>query len=389
MHAAVVAQPVARVSPRRHDCSGASTGARTFKPPPPFVSAPHAFPPSGRRRIIKRVLLLNKMPSEGVRASAAASSSSPSSSSTSTSTARTTRGGGTPGSWNLGVAHSSASGSDQRSYVDRLFKVYGTLVSAAEHGDVKTLEEVMDGAYSPAPDESTAKIRDAQVRAATLKAVDAGQGKALRLLLDRGADLGLHDDEDDGELVMEEEEEEEEEEGVEVSAVGVEGGEDGDDGAEETSSGRMTRSRRRRSRRWKKLNETTTLAIDAAARGHDDVLDVLFEQCGVSTEARDPTRPGARTALMEAAANGHAPCVAVLHAAGADLDAVTHDAQLCTAAMLAAEEGHAGCLNVLRGAGANMEIERKSDGKTAMQLHREKVAQDMAKFKAMMMSSPS
>ena len=58
---------------------------------------------------------------------------------------------------------------------------------------------------------------------------------------------------------------------------------------------------------------------------------------------------------------------------------VTDDAQLCTAAMLAAEAGHGGCLNVLRGAGANTDLERGSDGKTAMTLWRENVTSEMTK----------
>ena len=104
------------------------------------------------------------------------------------------RGGGTPGSWNLGVAHSAANKTDQRGYVDRLFKAYGDLVAAAERDDLGVLATILDDAYTPAPDASTAKIRDAQLRAAALAAVAAGAGKTFAALLDRGADLGVDDD---------------------------------------------------------------------------------------------------------------------------------------------------------------------------------------------------
>ena len=161
------------------------------------------------------------------------------------------RGGGTPGSWNLGVAHSEASGSDQRSYVDRLFAAYGPLVEAAKMGDVAGLEEVMDGVYAAAPDKSTRKIRDAQIRAAALGAVAAGQGKTLAALLDRGADLGLNDG-DDAHATCD------------PNAVG------GDGGATEVNGCGTIRRR----------NTKTTMAIEAAAAGHDEVLDVLFQRCG-------------------------------------------------------------------------------------------------------------
>ena len=95
------------------------------------------------------------------------------------------RGGGTPGSWNLGGAHSAANKTDQRGYVDRLFKAYGDLVAAAERDDLGVLATILDDAYTPAPDASTAKIRDAQLRAAALAAVAAGAGKTFAALLDR------------------------------------------------------------------------------------------------------------------------------------------------------------------------------------------------------------
>ena len=109
------------------------------------------------------------------------------------SVATSGRGGGTPGSWNLGVAHSAANSTDQRSFVDSLFKAYPTLVAAARDGDEAKVAALMDGVYVAAPDASTKKIRDAQVRAAALEAIRSGKEKTLRTLLDRGADLGIGD----------------------------------------------------------------------------------------------------------------------------------------------------------------------------------------------------
>ena len=104
------------------------------------------------------------------------------------------RGGGTPGSWNLGVAHSATHRKDQRNYVDVLFAEYSNLVAAAETGDIASLLNLMNDVYVPAPDASTAKIRDAQIRAAALAATRGGSASALRLMLDRGADLGLFEE---------------------------------------------------------------------------------------------------------------------------------------------------------------------------------------------------
>ena len=83
-----------------------------------------------------------------------------------------------------------------------------------------------------------------------------------------------------------------------------------------------------------------------------------------------------RTVLMEAAMNGHAECLRVAIEAGSDLDFATKNYN-ATAAIFAAREGHLNCLNILREAGADMDIER-SDGKTAMQIHREQVRAQMA-----------
>ena len=245
------------------------------------------------------------------------------------SVATSGRGGGTPGSWNLGVAHSAANSTDQRSFVDSLFKAYPTLVAAARDGDEAKVAALMDGVYVAAPDASTKKIRDAQVRAAALEAIRSGKDKTLEVLLARGADLGIAES----------------------------GGEsDGGVGGE--------------------------LARGAAAAGHAVVLDVLLDTCGVSVFSKD-AKTG-RTALLCAAANGHEACVARVlarlmdvearetrDAASACLNAVDGDGN--TAAMLAAENDSAGCLNQLRGAGCDMEIARESDGATAMGIHRARV----------------
>ena len=248
------------------------------------------------------------------------------------SVATSGRGGGTPGSWNLGVAHSDANSTDQRSFVDRLFKAYPTLVAAAKDGDAAKVAALMDDVYVAAPDASTKKIRDAQVRAAALEAIQSGKEKTLRTLLDRGADLGIGDADE-----------------------ALDGDGDGDGGV------------------------GGALARGAAEAGHAAVLDVLLDVCGVRVTSKD-AKTG-RTPLLCAAANGHEACVARVlarlmdgedgAAARACLDAVDGDGN--TAAMLAAENDRAGCLNQLRGAGCDMEIARESDGATAMGIHRARV----------------
>jgi len=248
------------------------------------------------------------------------------------SVATSGRGGGTPGSWNLGVAHSAANSTDQRSFVDSLFKAYPKLVAAARDGDEAKVAALMDGVYVAAPDASTKKIRDAQVRAAALEAIRSGKEKTLRTLLDRGADLGIGDADE-----------------------ALDGDGDGDGGV------------------------GGALARGAAEAGHAAVLDVLLDVCGVSVTSKD-AKTG-RTPLLCAAANGHEACVARVlarlmdgedgAAARACLDAVDGDGN--TAAMLAAENDRAGCLNQLRGAGCDMEIARESDGATAMGIHRARV----------------
>ena len=193
----------------------------------------------------------------------------------------------------------------------------------------------MNDVYVPAPDASTAKIRDAQIRAAALAATRGGSASALRLLLDRGVDLGLFE--------------------------------------EDAEDDRLK----------------CTMGIECAGRGRAEVLDVLLTDRrvgGVSTECRDP-RNG-MTALMAAARFGHVACIAVLVDAGCDVDARSDfgsgkQGGGSTAAMMAAENGHAGALNALRAAGADVDLTREVDGKTAMQLHREKVAGEMKKLSNM------
>jgi ankyrin repeat protein len=227
------------------------------------------------------------------------------------------------------VAHSAANSTDQRSFVDRLFKAYPTLVAAAKDGDAAKVAALMDDVYVAAPDASTKKIRDAQVRAAALEAIESGKHTTLKALLDRGADLGI-------------------------------GESDGGDGG---AGGALTRG--------------------AASAGHAVVLDVLLDTFGLEYMYFKDAKTG-RTPLLCAAANGHEACVARVLArlmdaeerddgrrATAVVDAVDVDGN--TAAMLAAENDHAGCLNQLRGAGCDMEIARESDGATAMAIHRARV----------------
>ena len=299
----------------RRRCRHRAWTASPTSPPAPLRTAPAAPPsesaPGSRGKI--------RCPS---RVAAESSSSS--------------RGGGTPGSWNLGVAHSATHRKDQRNYVDVLFAEYSNLVAAAETGDIPSLLNLLNDVYVPAPDASTAKIRDAQIRAAALAATRGGSATALRLMLDRGADLGL-----------------------------FEGGAEEDD-------------------RLK-----CTMGIECAGRGRAEVLDVLLTDRrvgGLSTECRDP-RNG-MTALMAAARFGHVACIAVLVDAGCDVDARSDfgsgkQGGGSTAAMMAAENGHAGALNALRAAGADVDLTREVDGKTAMQLHREKVAGEMKKLSNM------
>jgi ankyrin repeat protein len=83
---------------------------------------------------------------------------------------------------------------------------------------------------------------------------------------------------------------------------------------------------------------------------------------------------------MAAAERGDATCAQRCVDAGCDVDAASEgDDSGLTAAMLAAGAGHAGCLNVLRAAGADLERRRESDGMTAMEMHRARVREEVAR----------
>ena len=131
------------------------------------------------------------------------------------------------------------------------------------------------------------------------------------------------------------------------------------------------------------------IACEAAARGHREVLKLLLaphdppESIGGNVSTTLQNGHG-RTVLMEAAMQGHAECLKVVIEAGADLDFATKNYN-ATAAHFAARDSHLECLNILRDAGADMEIER-TDGKTAMQIHRENVRTQMTN--ALLRSAP-
>ena len=190
-----------------------------------------------------------------VLASSSSSSSSSSDASAppaaSASASASGRGGGTPGSWNLGVAHSDASARTQREYVDELFKAYASLVAAARSGDVGALARVLetDAYAADALDASTRKIRDAQLGAAAKEACDAGEGKTLEMLFER-VDLRTPPD------------------AFAPSVVNSE------------------------------------LMHRAAREGHDLVLELLIEKCGGDVNAREEDGTSTVTVLMAAAARG-------------------------------------------------------------------------------------
>ena len=206
------------------------------------------------------------------------------------------------------------------------------IVEFAAAGNVKALTRLLEIEYAVPDDEldsSTRAIRTAQVRTAAQRAAHAGMVYTLRLLLEYGADLGL-----------------------------------------EQGNGRA-------------------IACEAAARGHREVLKLLLaphdppESIGGNVSTTLQNGHG-RTVLMEAAMQGHAECLKVVIEAGADLDFATKNYN-ATAAHFAARDSHLECLNILRDAGADMEIER-TDGKTAMQIHRENVRTQMTN--TMLRSAP-
>jgi ankyrin repeat protein len=121
------------------------------------------------------------------------------------------------------------------------------------------------------------------------------------------------------------------------------------------------------------LGTSRLVAVEAAGRGDADILRVLFEEAGVSTEV---VNGYGRTALLEAAQNGKVDAVTVCLECGADIKFATK-LQNNTAAHFAAENGHLDVLNMLRNAGADMDVERNGDFKSPLQLHRELIAKQM------------
>jgi ankyrin repeat protein len=195
------------------------------------------------------------------------------------------------------------------------------IVELATNGDVEGLRDLLDASYgggvgaSGECDASTRAIIGAQIRTAAQRAAHAGQAQTLRVLIERGADLGLR-----------------------------------------YGNGRC-------------------VAVEAAARGHADVLEVLLAEAGAGTEVQNGY---GRTCLLEAAKEGHVACVRVALRNGADINFATKNAN-ATAAMFAAAENRVGCLNVLREAGCDLTVTRALDGKTALQIHAETVRNEMRK----------
>ena len=160
------------------------------------------------------------------------------------------------------------------------------IVEFAAAGNVKALTRLLDIEYSVPDaelDSSTKAIRTAQLRTAAQRAAHAGMIYTLRLLLERGADLGLG------------------------------------------------------------MGNGRAIACEAAARGQHQVLALLLAPHdppesiggGVSTEVQNGH---GRTVLMEAAMNGHAECLRVAIEAGSDLDFATKNYN-ATAAIFAARFG--------------------------------------------------
>ena len=196
------------------------------------------------------------------------------------------------------------------------------IVELATNGDVDGLRALLDTAYGGSVgststlDSSTKAIVGAQLRTAGQRAAHAGQSATLELLLAYGCDLGLG-----------------------------------------FGNGRC-------------------IHVEAAARGHSHVLEVLLTTTGASIETQNGY---GRTCLLEAAREGHVQCVAVALEHGADVNFRTKNANV-TAAMFAAANGHAECFNFLRNYdGCDLTVQRTLDGKTAMQIHMDVVKNEMKK----------
>lgn len=195
------------------------------------------------------------------------------------------------------------------------------LVEYASTGNLKKLTDLLDGPYTMTPTDASGKaVRVAQLRTAAQRAMTTGHVACLKALLAHGESHGL-------------------------------------DYGFNAANGRLC-------------------AVEAAGAGRADVLRVLFETARLGTEV---VNGYGRTALLEAALNGHEDCVLVCLEFGADVNFRTKN-QGITAAHLAAQQGSIAVLNVLREAGANMDAERFGDFKTPLALHREHVQKQMKAF---------
>lgn len=195
------------------------------------------------------------------------------------------------------------------------------LVEYANTGNLRKLEDLLDGAYAQEPQDASSKaVRVAQLRTAAQRAMSQGHVACLRRLLQHGDTCGY------------------------------------DFGF--------------------KLGNNRSSAVEAAGAGRADICRVLFENGRVSTEL---VNGFGRTALLEAALNGREECVRVCLEFGANVDFATK-MQGNTAAHLAAQSGNITVLNILREHGANMNAERFGDLKTPLTLHREHVQKQMHAF---------
>jgi ankyrin repeat protein len=95
--------------------------------------------------------------------------------------------------------------------------------------------------------------------------------------------------------------------------------------------------------------------LGAAEAGDEALLDRLLDD--PSSGGPDAPGPGGLTALMRAAARGRGPCVALLLARGAAVDAA--DAFGNTALMYACARGQGGCAETLLAAGARRDHANK------------------------------
>lgn len=109
--------------------------------------------------------------------------------------------------------------------------------------------------------------------------------------------------------------------------------------------------------------EGVTALTMAADRGKADCLAMLIA-AGANLNASDPY---GQTGVMGAAFNGHVECLSMLITAGCDINAKSEDG--LTAAMGAVLNGQADCLSILINAGADLES-RNENGLSASDLAR-------------------